>query len=163
PASIGKAYLREMGIIPPMRKFNIPDYLHGIAAQAYFGGRAECRIRNTPVPVVLTDFSSQYPTVNSLLGNPGILTAENVLLEKAIRIVTHGQQKGLKPTNLRGMVEVDPRKHDLFRVMVEQKEVHKHNNKPLSYSLKITANSTSYGMFYELTPQQMRKPTKVRV
>src|SRR5205823_614697 len=37
PASIGKAYLREMGIIPPMQKFNIPDYFHGIASQSYFG------------------------------------------------------------------------------------------------------------------------------
>jgi hypothetical protein len=62
PASIGKAYLRYMGIVPLMQKFRIPDYFHGIASQAYFGGRAESGIRNTPFPVVLTDFSSQYPT-----------------------------------------------------------------------------------------------------
>jgi hypothetical protein len=73
PASIGKAYLRAMNITPPARKFDISDEIQGIASQAYFGGRAECKIRNTPVPVVLTDFSSQYPTVNSLLGNPEVL------------------------------------------------------------------------------------------
>jgi hypothetical protein len=250
PASIGKAYLRAMGILPPKEKFAVPDYIQGIASQAYFGGRAECRIRNTPVPVVLTDFSSQYPTINSLLDNPAVLIAESLTfedataevrkfveeitlddcfnqtywkkmkffarirpdrdvvpvraeyndggitknigvnyltspdpvwisgpdvvaskllagkapkIEKAIRIVPHGKQKGLRPTNLRGMVEVDPRKDDLFRVMVEQKQVHKESNDALSYFLKICANSTSYGMFYELTPEKLFKPVKVKV
>src|SRR5713101_1143200 len=31
PASVGKAYLRAMGIIPPKEKFAVPDYIHGIA------------------------------------------------------------------------------------------------------------------------------------
>ena len=250
PASIGKAYLRAMGITPPVQKFDVPDEIHGIASQAYFGGRAECKIRNTPVPVVLTDFSSQYPTVNSLLGNPEVLVAErlsfedatedvgslleNITLEdcfkpetwkgmkffarvrpdhdvfpvraeysddaatmniainyladseaiwfsgpdaiaskllsgkppkieKAIRLIPHGQQRGLRSTNLRGMVEVDPRKDDLFCRMVEQKQVHKNLDEALSYFLKICANSTSYGMFYELTPQKQVKPVKVKV
>jgi len=250
PASIGKAYLREMGIIPPAQKFDVPDEIQGIASQAYFGGRAECKIRNFPVPVVLTDFSSQYPTVNSLLGNPEVLVAEQVSfedateevrkllenvtledcfkqetwkqmkffarvrpdndvfpvraeysddgatkniainyltdsepiwfsgpdligskllsgkvpeIEKAIRLIPHGRQKGLRPTNLRGMVEVDPRKDDLFCRMVEQKQVRKNTDEALSYFLKICANSTSYGMFYELTPQKRAKPVKVRV
>jgi hypothetical protein len=84
-------------------------------------------------------------------------------IEKAIRMIPHGQQKGLRATNLRGMVEVDPRKDDLFCRMVEQKQVHKRSDETLSYFLKICANSTSYGMFYELTPQKQLKPVKVRV
>jgi hypothetical protein len=48
PASIGKAYLREMGIVPLMQKFKIPHYLHGIASQAYFGGRANARFAIRP-------------------------------------------------------------------------------------------------------------------
>lgn len=44
PASVGKAYLRAMGITPPAQKFAVPDHIQGIASQAYFGGRAECRI-----------------------------------------------------------------------------------------------------------------------
>jgi hypothetical protein len=250
PASVGKAYLRAMNITPPGRKFGTPDEIQGIASQGYFGGRAECKIRNTPVPVVLTDFSSQYPTVNSLLGNPEVLVAESLSFEdateeirklvekiqfddcydqniwkrfkffalvrpdnevfpvraeysddgvtkniatncltsdepiwfsgpdviqskllsgkvpkiqKAIRMIPHGQQKGMQPTNLRGMVEVDPRRDDLFCRMVEQKQVHKKSDEALSYFLKICANSTSYGMFYELTPQRLVKPVKVRV
>jgi hypothetical protein len=250
PASIGKAYLKAMGIIPPIKKFAVSNRIQGIASQAYFGGRAECRIRNTPLPVVLTDFSSQYPTINSLLGNPEVLIAESLSfedatadvkalvdkitlhdcfkpsywkkmkffarirpeedvlpvraeynddgitkniginyftskepiwlsgpdviaskllagrvprIEKAIRMVAHGRQKGLKATSLRGMVAVDPRKQDLFQVVVEQKEVYKTSNEALSYFLKICANSTSYGMFFELTPQKKFKPVKVKV
>lgn len=56
PASIGKAYLRAMGIQEPFAKFkNIRSRVHGIAMSAYFGGRAECRIRRWPVPVVPVD------------------------------------------------------------------------------------------------------------
>ena len=46
--------------------------------QSYFGGRAECRIRKTEVPVIHTDFTSQYPTVNALLGNWDVLTASSI-------------------------------------------------------------------------------------
>lgn len=60
PASIGKAYLRTMGIVEPMRKFkNIPPKIHGIAMAAYYGGRAECRIRRWPMPVVPVDLTSE--------------------------------------------------------------------------------------------------------
>jgi hypothetical protein len=81
PASIAKAYLNVMGIAVPKEKFNVPDRELGIAMQGYYGGRAECRIRRTPVPIVHTDFTSQYPTVNALLGNWDLLTAESVSFE----------------------------------------------------------------------------------
>src|SRR5258707_4415037 len=75
PASIAKAYLDAMGVIPPKDKFKTAHRVLGIAMQAYYGGRAECRIRHVQVPVVHTDFTSQYPSVNALLGNGDVLTA----------------------------------------------------------------------------------------
>jgi len=79
PASIGKAYLRAMRIMEPMRKFkNLPPEIHGIAMAAYFGGRAECRIRRWPVPVVPVDLTSEYPSVDALLGIWGVLTAKRL-------------------------------------------------------------------------------------
>jgi hypothetical protein len=78
PASIAKAYLDVMNIAHPKKHFNVANKIHGIAMQAYYGGRAECRIRQTPVPVILTDFTSQYPTVNALLGNWRVLKASNI-------------------------------------------------------------------------------------
>jgi hypothetical protein len=83
PASVAKAYLDGMGIIPPKEKFNVPNKILGIAMQAYYGGRAECRVRRTPVPVIHTDFKSQYPTVNTLLGNWGALTAKSISFDEA--------------------------------------------------------------------------------
>jgi hypothetical protein len=78
PASIAKAYLKEMGIKQPKAHFRAPHKALGIAMQSYYGGRAECRIRRTPVPVIHTDFTSQYPTVNALLGNWNVLTSSSV-------------------------------------------------------------------------------------
>jgi hypothetical protein len=82
PASIGKAYLRAMGIVEPMQKFKIiPAKIHGIAMAAYYGGRAECRIRRWPVPVVPVDLTSEYPSVDALLGIWNVLTAARLTTE----------------------------------------------------------------------------------
>jgi hypothetical protein len=78
PASIAKAYLEEMRIKKPKQHFRAPNKMLGIAMQSYYGGRAECRIRKTPVPVIHTDFTSQYPTVDALLGNWNVLTSASV-------------------------------------------------------------------------------------
>lgn len=78
PASIGKAYLLEMGIRPPLEKFSVSDEVMGIGMEAYYGGRAECRNRHTPLPVAVVDFTSQYPTVNTLMGLFKYLTAETL-------------------------------------------------------------------------------------
>jgi hypothetical protein len=79
PASIAKAYLKAMGIVPPLKRQ--PDYpreLLGAAMVAFYGGRAECRIRCAPVPVVYVDFLSMYPTVNTLMGSWRHLTATRI-------------------------------------------------------------------------------------
>jgi hypothetical protein len=82
PASIGKAYLLAMGIVEPMPKFkDLPPKIHGIAMAAYYGGRAECRIRRWPVPVVPVDLTSEYPSVDALLGIWDVLTAARLTTE----------------------------------------------------------------------------------
>ena len=248
PASIAKSYLDVMNIARPKEIFNVANKELGIAMQGYYGGRAEVRIRKTPVPVVLTDFTSQYPTVNALLGNWNVLTAESVTFDdcttevqemlgrldlkqafnrefwkelsffalvlpqddifpvraiyngrtqniglnyltpeqplwfagpdviasalqtgrpphilKAIRMVPHGRQSGLVPTNLAGMVAINPVEDDFFCHVIEQKSLHKKTNKPLSQTLKVTGNSGSYGLFVEMNQEKVRKPENVRV
>jgi hypothetical protein len=69
PASIGKAYLRAFGVTPILhRQLDFSLELLGASMEAFYGGRAECRIRHEAVPVVHVDFVSMYPTVNALLG-----------------------------------------------------------------------------------------------
>ena len=83
PASVAKAYLEELHIFHPSEKVQDADTAYGIFMQAYFGGRAECRIRKWEVPVCPVDFMSQYTTVNELLGNWDVLTAEHVTFPEA--------------------------------------------------------------------------------
>jgi hypothetical protein len=66
-ATVGRAYLRAMGIVPPLEKARAVEIrYHGYAMSAYFGGRAEVRIRRIAVPVRYVDFTSMYPTVFEL-------------------------------------------------------------------------------------------------
>jgi hypothetical protein len=250
PASIAKSYLEQMGIKQPKQHFKVPTKNLGIAMQSYYGGRAECRIRKTPVPVIHTDFTSQYPTVNALLGNWNVLTSSSVRfvdstatirkllssvtledtfdlsfwkqlsffalvkpqgdivpirtvyegttrtktqniglnyltsdkpvwyagpdliasklltgrapkLLKALRMVPYGRQSGLKPTNLRGMVEINPATDDFYRKVIEQRVSHKSKNKPLAHFLKVLANSGSYGLFVEVNTETQAREVKV--
>jgi hypothetical protein len=250
PASIGKAYLRAMGIVEPMRKFReIPPKKHGIAMAAYYGGRAECRIRRWPVPVVPVDLTSEYPSVDALLGTWDVLTAQrlttddatddvrallaNVTLDdlfqpafwkrlnfyarivpesdilpvrsvygnksgtcnigvnalhwkqpmwiagpdliasvvlsghipniqEAFRIVPHGKQRGLRPTKLRSVISVDPRKEDFFTRVIEYRKQNKADDR-LQYFLKILANSTSYGTYLELNPVKIDPSSRPKI
>lgn len=87
PASVAKSYLEKLNISYPSTKVKDAHSTYGIAMQTYFGGRAECRIRNWEVPVCPVDFMSQYPTVNELLNNWSVLTAEGVTFPDATKEV----------------------------------------------------------------------------
>jgi hypothetical protein len=247
PASIAKAYLDAMQIKQPKMHFKVPNKTVGIAMQGYYGGRAECRIRRTKVPVIYTDFTSQYPTVNALLGNWNVLKASSVRFEdcttaarrllastklettfdqrfwkklsffalvkpqneilpvrtvyggktqniglnylrskkpiwyagpdlvasallngrppritKAIRMVADGCQHGLQPTNLGGMVAVNPAKGDFYQKVIEQRILHKAKNKSIADFLKVLANSGSYGLFVEVNTETNSREKDVR-
>jgi hypothetical protein len=250
PASIGKSYLRAMGIVEPMRKFRgIPARIHGIAMAAYYGGRAECRIRRWPVPVVPVDLTSEYPSVDALLHIWDVLTAKRITIEdateevrslvanvtleelfrpatwkqlnfyaqivpdqdilpvrsvydsksgtcniglnnlrwkqpmwvagpdlvasvilsgripdirKAIRIVPHGKQRGLRSIRLRSAITVDPESEDFFTRVIEYRKQNKNDDR-LQYFLKILANGTSYGTYLELNPVKIDPKQRPRI
>ena len=70
PASLAKSYQKAMRLDAVLaRQPDFPRHRLGSAMNAFYGGRAECRIRRVALPVVYTDFVSMYPTVNALLGN----------------------------------------------------------------------------------------------
>jgi hypothetical protein len=105
PATVGACYLDAMGVRRPLVKFTglteeelgwrqprqrrhaidpeeprgtLDPAVLGYAMSAFYGGRAEARIVRTPVPVVLVDFTSMYPSVNALLDTWTLLTARTV-------------------------------------------------------------------------------------
>ncbi|MGB8474132.1 MAG: hypothetical protein WCE61_08620 [Candidatus Acidiferrum sp.] len=101
PASIGKAYLRAMGVFPIIeRQPDFPLRYLGFAQTAFFGGRTSAHIRKVPVPVAYVDFLSMYPTVN------GLMNLWKFVIAREIRVVTRCKQelerflRGLTPEKL---------------------------------------------------------------
>jgi hypothetical protein len=82
-ASIGKACLQQMGIKPLLGcdpSFHRQRF--GPIMCAYYGGRAEVRIRRTVCEVLYCDFKSMYPTVNILMGLWAIVIAQGLTVEE---------------------------------------------------------------------------------
>ena len=78
-ASLGKAYLKEMGVRPFQKvQPDFPDYLTGCIMSTYFGGRAEVRWRREIRQVLYCDFLSMYPTVCTLMGLWRFVIAEGM-------------------------------------------------------------------------------------
>ncbi len=91
-----------------------------------------------------------------------IRTGKAPRIIRAVRIVPHGKQAGMKSVNLRGsMVEINPYKDDLFRKVIEQRKLYKADRK-LYYWLKIFANSI-YGFFVELIPELLNTNVQLEV
>ncbi|MEO1323887.1 MAG: hypothetical protein AAFV59_12870 [Pseudomonadota bacterium] len=78
-ASLGKAYLRAMGIKPWMVvQPDFPPEIIGIIMSTYYGGRSEVHIRREVREVSYCDYLSMYPTVNTLMGLWGFATANGI-------------------------------------------------------------------------------------
>jgi len=132
PASIGKAYLRKIGI----RSFiecnpDFPKEILGYAMSSYYGGRTEVRIRNKAIPITYLDFRSMYPTVYSLLQLDKFLKAKkiNYLHDKENTDNVKAFVNSLKEEDLqnketwsgnemRSIVKVEP-KEDILPVRME--------------------------------------------
>jgi hypothetical protein len=80
-ASIGKAYLDAFGITPLLERSALTEEELGYWISAFFGGRAECRIRGEVVPVTYLDVRSMYLTVFTLMGLTRFLTARQISSE----------------------------------------------------------------------------------
>jgi hypothetical protein len=86
----------------------------------------------------------------------------------AFRIEPRGTISGLKRTQLGGAVNIDPRKQDFFKVVIEQRkrlssraDLSQSEKKRLDKALKVLANATSYGIYAEMNRQETDE--KVRV
>jgi len=86
-----------------------------------------------------------------------LLTKQIPAIVDAFRIKARGKLKGLKPTKLRGIVDVDPQKQDFFRVVIEERQrlarrtdIENIERKRLDKALKVLANAASYGIYAEM-------------
>ncbi len=78
-ASLGKAYLREMGIQPWQKmQPDFPPDIIGNIMSTYYGGRSEIHIRRDISQVLYCDFLSMYPTVCTLMNLWQFVTAQGM-------------------------------------------------------------------------------------
>ncbi len=77
-ASISKDTLRRLGVQPRLDAEPFPREVLGFSMVSFYGGRSECRIRRTPVPVTYLDVKSMYPGVSKLLGLQELMAANRV-------------------------------------------------------------------------------------
>jgi hypothetical protein len=78
-ASLGKAYLKQMGV-RPWRELqpDFPPEVIGAIMQSYYGGRSEVHLRRVLSRVMYCDFLSMYPTVCALMGLWRFVIAERL-------------------------------------------------------------------------------------
>jgi hypothetical protein len=101
PASVGKAYLRHMGIKPVLRRQpHFPKQYLGYAQSAFFGGRTSAHIRKVPVPIVYVDFLSMYPTVNALMDLWRFVIAREITVVEHCQTEIEDFLNGLKANDL---------------------------------------------------------------
>ncbi len=96
-----------------------------------------------------------------------LLTGRPPRILRAFRVVPEGQQEGLRTVSLRGMIEIDPRRDDFFKSVVEARgRISKDSSLPLEerealeYFLKILASAGSYGLFVEVNPERVGTDSK---
>jgi len=90
-----------------------------------------------------------------------ILTGRIPKIIDAFRLVAKGKSAGLKPICLRGSIEIDPRKEDFFKVVIEERkrlanrrDISQSEKDRLDKALKIIANATSYGIYAEMNRRE---------
>lgn len=87
-ASLGKAYLNDMGVPKFMQQHkDFPKLALGYFMSTYYGGRSEIKLRREIGECAYVDFKSQYPTVNALQGLQELLLAETITIENDIEQV----------------------------------------------------------------------------
>ncbi|SHO47632.1 DNA-directed DNA polymerase B [Nitrosotalea sinensis] len=78
-----------------------------------------------------------------------LYTGRTPKILKAYRFVPVGVQKNLKKINVQG-IEIDPYKDDLFKKLIEYRQVLKNKYDPRQKIIKIITNAISYGIFVEI-------------
>jgi hypothetical protein len=150
-ATIGKAYLHDMGIKPFLGCDPAFDRRHfGRILCTYYGGRAEIRNRRVVREVIYCDFKSMYPTVNGLMGlwefvisqgiKPSDTTAETSVLLEAVNLAD--LQKPATWRQLTTLVRVKPTA-DLLPVRAKYDE--------RTYTIGLNYLSVETSLWYTLS------------
>ena len=94
-----------------------------------------------------------------------LLTGKCPTIEKAQSYRPGPRQSGLKPIRILGNPNftIDPNCDDFFTRLIDLRDEAKANRDPIEKTLKIIANSTSYGIFIEVTRDDAPKSELLKV
>ncbi|HXA04440.1 MAG TPA: hypothetical protein VNY30_06355 [Bryobacteraceae bacterium] len=92
-----------------------------------------------------------------------LITGKPLKLLKAIQVIPHGVQLGLKPVKLYNQIEVDPLRDDLAVKLVELRASLKNKNPKLAGGLKVAANSAAFGLLCQMNVKDLDSPSPLRV
>lgn len=98
-----------------------------------------------------------------------LLTGRIPKIVDAFRIEPSGDiLKGLKPVKLQGEIEIDPRNQDFFKHVIEERkridsrsDLSHEERTRMSKSMKVLANSTSYGILAQMDLHESNKDVTV--
>jgi hypothetical protein len=97
-----------------------------------------------------------------------LLTGRVPKIIDAFRIEAVGQLAGLETTHFCGAIEIDPRRQDFFKVVIEERKrlpsrsgLSEDERERLDKALKVLANAASYGIYAEMNRQEADDPVKV--
>ena len=99
-----------------------------------------------------------------------LLTGRIPSIVEAFRVEPSKQVlPNLRPAKFRGEIDIDPRKQDFFKVVIEErkrldlrKNLTKDEREWLNKALKVLANSTSYGIYGQMDRRESNAPKTVR-
>jgi len=118
----------------------------------------------------LSSDKSMWHTLADILACK-ILTGKIPEVIRAIRVTPRQPQKDLQKVNIRGMIEVDPTNDNFFKKVIELRKEYKKKFEATGdmefnatqMFLKILANSTSYGVYVQLTREEAEEDLIMKI
>jgi hypothetical protein len=131
--------------------------------------RGNDKARSIGINRLTTPRTSVYYALADVLASK-LLTGREPRIKRARAYIAEGVQSGLQPAFLRGEVPIDPREGELFKQVVEARQrVRRDESVPelereaRQRSLKLFANSGSYGIFAQFTRKAPGKLKRVEL
>jgi len=84
-----------------------------------------------------------------------LLTGKIPKIKRAIRFLPVGTQTTLRKARILG-IDINPKNDNLFKILVEQKQESKRVNDGREKAIKILANATSYGIYFQLDREDIK-------
>jgi len=92
-----------------------------------------------------------------------VTTGKPLKILKAIQVIPHGVQPGLRPVKLYDQLEVDPLRDNLAVKLIELRTTMKAKKPELAAGLKVAANSAAFGLLCQLNVKDLESPSPLQV